>query len=98
MKTNYGISDISVVKENNILNLYYLSDDIYDEYYNLSKISNKSKDNDIIDISDYISDNPYAMRFLEYNYRPRINWDVFGRNANGTRNMFQKCRDDVDNE
>ena len=96
------ISDISVIKENNILNLLYcFSDDVYDKYYNLSKISNKSKDTDIIDISNYIPyihDQPYAIRLLEYNCRPRINYDIFGRNANSARNMFQKCRDDVDNE
>ena len=93
------ILDISDIKENNILNLLYcFSDDVYDKYYNLSKISNKSKDTDIIDISNYIPDDPCAIHFLEYQCRSRINWDVFGRNANSARNMFEKCRDDVDND
>ena len=92
------ISDISVVKENNILNLYYLSDDVYDEYYNLSKISKKSKDSGIIGMSNYIPNDPHAIYFLEYQCRPKINWDVFGRNVNSARNMFQKCRDEADNE
>ena len=100
------ISDISVIKENNILNLLYcFSDDVYDKYYNLSKISNKSKDT--IPKTNITFKNDLKLKYnlfkekrknindeIDNNYNPILNdYDINELVITNNKNNYQNMKD-----